>query len=278
MKAMALPRPNRCDDSTAWLTAALVGAGEQHRGARLERQRRVDAGHLRQLAPARHRGRLGFGDLRHRVRLPGAGRRDLQPRERRRLRGARPRIDQQRQRVGDRRAAVAAFAERARAAEHQQAAAAAIDEVGNHLQLVAREGAGLDAAENQAAVLEQLVARLREAADQFVRILRLVAEEPHVLVVGGALQRDDLEVLVVGHGAAQELHLEARLAFEVEDALARVADVHQRLAHVVLRDELAVLRRDLELEEPRARLGGHRPDAHRARASRRSAAGPSRIR
>ena len=86
----------------------------------------------------------------------------------------RPRIDQQRQRVGDRRAAVAALGKRTRAAEHEQPAAALVDEVGDDLELVARERGGFDAAENQAAILEQLLARRREAGRELVRALRLV--------------------------------------------------------------------------------------------------------
>ena len=73
---------------------------------------------------------------------------------------------------------------------------------------------------------------------------------------------DHQQVLVVGDGAAQELHLEARLALEVEDPLALVAHVDQRLAHVVLRDDLAFLRRHAELEQPRTRL--RRPSRARA--------------
>src|SRR6185503_7634654 len=130
-----------------------------------------------------------------------------------RLGGARLRINKERQRVGHRRAAVPAFAERAGAAEHQQAAAAAIDEVRDHLQLIGAEGGRLDTAENQPLEREQLVARLREAAEQLVRRVHVETEE---LVVRRALQRDDLQVLVVGHGAADELHLRARLALEVE--------------------------------------------------------------
>ena len=206
------------------------------------------------------------------MRLPGASRRDLQARQTCGLGRASPRIDEQRQRVGNRRAAVSAFAKRTRTAEHQQAAAAPLDELGNHLQLIAREDAGFDAAEDQAAVLEQLFARLREPADELFGILRLVAEQPHVFVVGRALQRDDLEVLVVRDRAAQELHLEARFALEVENLLADVAHVHERFAHVVLRDELAVLRRHLELEESRPRLGRGGAHAHlRGRCRRRAA-------
>src|SRR3970282_190445 len=102
--------------------------------------------------------------------------------------------------------------ERARAAEHDQAAAALLDEVRDHAELIAGERARLDAAEDQAAIREQLFARLREAAEQ---VLGIVHVDPEVLVVGGALERDDLEVQIVGDGAADELHLEPRLALEV---------------------------------------------------------------
>ena len=64
-----------------------------------------------------------------------------------------------------------------------------------------------------------------------------------VLVLGRALQDDDLQVLVVLDRAADELHLEPRLAFEVEDLLAPVVHLDERVARVVLRDLLAVLRR-----------------------------------
>ena len=82
-----LPRQHRLR------AAALVGAGEQHGRARLGRERRVDARHLRQVAPARQRRRLALRDLRRRVRLARARRGDLEPRELRRLRCARLRID-----------------------------------------------------------------------------------------------------------------------------------------------------------------------------------------
>ena len=99
------------------------------------------------------------------------------------------------------------------------------------------------------------------------QFVRRVDVEPQELVVGGPLQRDDLQVLVVGHGAADELHLEPRLAFEIQDLLARVADVDQRVARVVLRDDLARLRRDPELEHARPGLAGGRADAHRRGAA-----------
>ncbi len=141
-----------------------------------------------------------------------------------------------RQRVAERRAGEAAFAEGARAAEHQQPAAAPVDELGQHGELVAREGRRLDAAEHEAAVLEELVARLREAADQLLGVVDL---EPQVLVVGRALQHDELQLLVVGDRAPQELHLEARLALEVENLLAPVAHVDEHVARVVLGQQLA---------------------------------------
>ena len=65
-----------------------------------------------------------------------------------------------------------AFGQRPRAAQHQQTAAAAVDEVRDHLQLIAREETGLDAADDEAAILEQLFAGLREAADDLVFLAR----------------------------------------------------------------------------------------------------------
>ena len=72
---------------------------------------------------------------------------------------------------------------------------------------------------------------------------RRVDVEPQELVLGGALQRDQLEVLVVLDRLPRELHLEARLAFVIEDALLAIADVDLDVALVVLRDDLAGLRR-----------------------------------
>ena len=151
----------------------------------------------------------------------------------------------------------------ARAAEHQQAAAAAIDELRDHLQLIAGERAGLDAAENQAAIREQLFARLREAGDELVGV---VDAEAHVLVVGRPLQRDQQQVGIVVHRAADELHLGPRLALEVENLLPPVAHVDHGLARVVLGDQLAVLRRDAEAEH--ARPGVADGEAHASRRRR----------
>ena len=70
-------------------------------------------------------------------------------------------------------------------------------------------------------------------------MIGIVDAEAEVFVVGRPLQRHQPQVGVVLHGATDELQLEARLPFEIEDALGPVADVDQRLAHVVLRHHLA---------------------------------------
>jgi hypothetical protein len=69
-----------------------------------------------------------------------------------------------------------------------------------------------------------------------------------------------LKVLVVAHGAADELHFPSRLAFEVENLLDAILHVHERIARVVLRDRLAFLRRHPEAED--ARPGIRRREAH----------------
>jgi hypothetical protein len=58
--------------------------------------------------------------------------------------------------------------EGARTAEHQQAAAAAIDELRDHLQLIAGQRGRFEAADDQRAIREQLFARLRKRRDQLV--------------------------------------------------------------------------------------------------------------
>jgi hypothetical protein len=123
-------------------------------------------------------------------------------------------LDDDRQHFADRRAAPAAFGKRPPAAEHQQPAAALVDEVGEHAQLLGREGGGFDAAEDDRAVREQLLARLREAAEQLVLVADVAAP---VLVLGGPQQDRDLQVLVVLDRPPDELHLDPGLAFEVED-------------------------------------------------------------
>ena len=181
------------------------------------------------------------------MRLAGARRMHLQVRER--AAAALPMTTGMHLR--ERRAGVAAFGERARAAEQQQPAAAHVDELRDHPQLVGGERARLDAAEHEAAIGEQLLARLREAGGELDA--GRVDVEAQVLVLGGALQRDQLEVLVVLDRLPRELHLEARLPFVIEDALLAIADVDLHVALVVLRDDFARLRRHLQAEDARAR-------------------------
>src|SRR5690606_12728593 len=73
------------------------------------------------------------------------------------------RVEHDGQHVGDGRARVPTLGQRAPAAQHEQPAAALVHEVRDHLELVVREERGLDAAQDQSPVLEQLLARAREA-------------------------------------------------------------------------------------------------------------------
>ena len=113
------------------------------------------------------------------------------------------------------------------------------------------------------AIGEQLLAGLREPGGELDA--RRVDVEPQELVLGGALERDELEVLVVLDRLPRELHLEARLPFVIEDALLAVADVDLDVALVVLRDDLAGLRRDLQAEDARPGFGRRELHAHRDR-------------
>ena len=120
-----------------------------------------------------------------------------------------------------------------------------------------REEAGLDAPEDEPAVAEELLARAREAAGELVGVVHVQAQE---LVRRGALEDDHLEVLVLLDRAAEKLHLEARLALEVEDLLALAADLHQHLPAVVALDALARGGRDPERDAPRSHLVGGESD------------------
>ena len=168
--------------------------------------------------------------------------------------------DHHREDVGHRGAGVAPLGERAAAAEHQQPPTALAHEVRDHPKLVGGEVVGLDAPEDEGAVLEQLGPRAGEAAHE---VLGRFDPHPHELVLGGALQDGELQVLVVGDGAAQELDLPPRLALEVEDLLGGVLDHDEHVLLVVLRHHLVRLGGDAEAEEPRPRVGGGEADPHR---------------
>ena len=231
------------------LLLAVVDAGQQHRSARLRLADRVDARDRRHLVPLRARRFFVAGDLRDGKRRARARRLRLYLREILRVRV----LDDDRQHVADRCAAPAALGKRPAAAEHQQPAAALVDEVGNHAELLGRERRRFHAAENQAAVLEQLFARLREAADQLVgRGDRLAV----VLVLGRPVERHDLQILVAFDAEAQELVFESRLALVIENFLRAIVDLDEHVARVVLRDLFTGLRRHFELERARARFVG----------------------
>ena len=177
MNAIALPRPYCCDASTG----PACGRARRCRSAAPWRAGLSGSGALMLVTSGSCGQRAAeaasvVGNLRHRVRLarrawaPTFSRASV-----RRLGRAGPWVDSQRQRVGHRRAAVAAFAERSRAAQHQQAAAAAIDEVGDHLQLIAGERRRPRCCRGSARGSEQLVARLRKAARPLRRDRRRAA-------------------------------------------------------------------------------------------------------
>src|SRR5262249_17743033 len=149
------------------------------------------------------------------------------------------------QRRGERRVGPPAFAESEASAEREQPAAADVNKIREHALLLERERAGFHAAEDHASITEQLGRRRRKAR---LQLLTAVHAEPVVLVGGGALQHDDIDVRIRLHRLQYELHLVSRLAFDVEDALRPVADLNQRVALVVFRDVLARLYGDLEAE------------------------------
>src|SRR5213075_2096489 len=97
-------------------------------------------------------------------------------------------------------------------------------------------------------IAEQLRTRFREARFELVR---RVDAEPIELVLRGPLQGDNLQVRIRFDRGANEAHLVARLAFEIEDLLASITYVDERLLRVVLLDLFAGLRRNTERERPR---------------------------
>src|SRR5205814_3667163 len=110
--------------------------------------------------------------------------------------------------------------------ERRQPAAALVGEVGEHAELLGAERRGLDAPQDDRAIGEQLLARLGEARHQLVG---RGDAKPVVLVLGGPLEDDEVDVLVAFHRAVHELHLEPRLPFEIEDLLFAVADLDERV-------------------------------------------------
>ena len=144
-----------------------------------------------------------------------------------------------RRQIGEHGARIAALGEARATAQHEQAATAFPHEVADHPQLVAGEERGLDRAEHDGAIAEQLRARRREAVHQFERVIH---PQTQVLVLGRAQECHELELLVPLDGAARELELGARFAFHVEHLLATIAHRDHGAPFVVLAHLLAQLR------------------------------------
>ncbi len=101
-----------------------------------------------------------------------------------------------------------------------------------------REEARLDVADDQGAVAKELGAGLGKSARELVRRVHVQTKK---LVFGRTLQRDELQARVGLDGGADEAHLVAGIALHVEDFLATVANLDERLLRVVLLDLLARL-------------------------------------
>ena len=91
-----------------------------------------------------------------------------------------------------------------------------VHEVGDHLELVAREEARFHGSQHEAAIGEELRAGPREATEELLAVVHVQAQE---LVVGGPLQDDDLQIVVVRDAATEEADFVAGLTLEVEDLL-----------------------------------------------------------
>ena len=156
-----------------------------------------------------------------------------------------------RQQVADRRPVVLAVGERVGAAEHQEPAAADADEVPQQGELVRREEAGLDVVEDDRVVAVELVGGLREAVPQLDLVERAEPDQDRLVGALGGLgvgvveaveqragrpvagglevelrlpagdpeQADELDLLVVVQGAAEELELPVGPAADVEHAV-----------------------------------------------------------
>src|SRR5690606_34347954 len=99
---------------------------------------------------------------------------------------------------------------------------------------------------------EQLLARGREATEQFCRTVDVDAHEPGLR---RSLQDHELDVAVRLDGTSQESDLPPRFTLEVQDLLTAIAHVDQRFLLVVLEYALAGLRRHTEPEPTCPRIG-----------------------
>ena len=204
-------------------------AGQQHRRARTRATEHVHRRERRQRAPPLGRRANVWREREWRVHLAGRcaahahrDRRDDAARVR--ARGA---VEDHRHDLLQRRARVATLRERAPAAEEEQPTAAHAHEVGEHAQLLGGERARLDAAEDDRAVGEELLARRREAADEIEAVAARRAAG--TCAPRCAAGRRAAAVLSSTTARRRNFDLEARLALEVEDALGRRSRTsHQR--------------------------------------------------
>src|SRR5213594_2059851 len=134
-----------------------------------------------------------------------------------------------RENVGDRTILITAADKGIPAAHHEISAAAVADEIHDHLELILRKEGGLDTAENQALVLEQLFAFFGKAFSQHFFFVDALAIE---LVLGRTQQSHKPDIGIVLNGAAQEFELPPRLTFYVKDLRVIIFNFDQRVERV----------------------------------------------
>ena len=115
----------------------------------------------------------------------------------------------------------ASIAQRRAAAEEEDAAAAAIDIFAQEFLLQGREVIGINGADDDARVGEQILGPHRKTVREFIGIADALAVD---FVFTGAQHGDDLHRWIVIFGTANEFVFPARLAFDIEDAALCIGD------------------------------------------------------
>ena len=142
-----------------------------------------------------------------------------------------------RKNVGYRTILITSADKRISSTHHEKSATAVANEVHDHLQLILGEKSGLDAAENEAFVLEKLFALFREALGQHLFLVDALTIE---LVLGGAQQGDEPDIGIVLNCTAQEFELPPRFTFYIEDLRMVILDFDQCIQGVVLGDAIVL--------------------------------------
>ena len=223
---------------------------KQRRGAGLQFRRPLVGGERRQRGPELVRLLPVVAQERRRVAPPL--RRQIDPQIRHQFRATlvgRPVMEHDRRELGKRSAGKAALGKGPPTAQEQHAATALAGEVDQHPHLVVSEETRLHAAQDDAAVLEQLLAPGRKPLET-PRVL----VEVHAVELVGRLprHRHDVQVLVLADRPPQELRLVARLALEEEDLLPPLQHFHQGGPLVVQQQFLVRLAGNLKPELPGA--------------------------